>query len=197
MIADPPLSDGALQVMVALAPVPDPATPSGADGALAGVTAADAVEAAADVPVALLAVAENLYAVPLVSGEIEQLVPGESTVQVCAGESGFPELSSAVTVYEDGVPPELGGVIVIVAPPFVGVAVGVPGVPGNAIVHWAVNVLFEVTFEMTVEAFVVVAPSLQPANVNPDLVGPAAVVKLWLYSTLACVGVEPEPPLSE
>ena len=178
MIADPPLSDGALQVTVALAPVPEPATPSGADGALAGVTAADADEAAADVPVALLAVAENLYSVPLVNGEIEQLVPGETTVQVCAGDSGFPELSSAVTVYEEGVPPELGGVIVIVAPPFPGVAVGVPGVPGSAIVHCAVNVLLEVTFEILVEAFVVVAPSLQPANVNPDLVGSAAVVKL-------------------
>ena len=175
-MADPPLSDGALQVTVALAPVPDPATPRGADGALAGVTAADAVEAAAEVPVELLAVAENLYSVPLVNGEIEQLVPGEMTVQVCAGERGFPELLSAVTVYDEGVPPELGGVIVIVAPPFPGVAVGVPGVPGNAIVHWAVNVLFEVTFEMLVEALVVVAPSLQPLKVNPFLVGAGAVM---------------------
>ena len=81
-------------------------------------------------------------------------------------------------MYEEGVPPELGGVIVIDAPPFPGVAVGVPGVPGNAIVHCAVNVLFDVTFEMFVEAFVVVAPSLQPAKVNPDLDGAAAVVKL-------------------
>jgi hypothetical protein len=175
--ADPPLSDGALQVTVALAPVPEPATPSGADGALAGVTADDADDAAADVPVVLLAVAENLYSVPLVRGEIEQLVPGETTVQVCAGDSGFPELSSAVTVYDDGVPPVLGAEIVIVAPPFPGVAVGVPGVPGSAIVHWAVSVLFAVTFEMLVDAFVVVAPSLQPAKVNPDLVGAAAVVK--------------------
>ena len=66
----------------------------------------------------------------------------------------------------------------IVAPPFPGVAVGAPGTPGTAIVHCAVNVLLEVTFEILVEAFVVVAPSLQPANVNPDLVGSAAVVKL-------------------
>jgi hypothetical protein len=175
--ADPPLSAGALQVTVALAPVPDPATPRGADGALAGVIPAEAVELEAEVPVALLAVAENLYSVPFVNGDIEQLVPGETTVQVCAGESGFPELSSAVTVYEEGVPPVLGAEIVIVAPPFPGVAVGVPGVPGTAMVHWAVNVLFEVTFEILVEAFVVVAPSLQPANVNPDLVGAAAVVK--------------------
>ena len=85
----------------------------------------------------------------------------------------------------------------IVAPPFSGVAVGVPGTPGTAIVHCAVSVLFAVTFEILVEAFVVVAPSLQPAKVNPDLVGAAAVVKLWLYSTLACVGAEPAPPLSE
>ena len=66
----------------------------------------------------------------------------------------------------------------IVALPFPGAAVGMPDVPGSAIVHWAVKVLFEVTFEMLVEAFVVVAPSLQPANVKPDLVGSAAVVKL-------------------
>ena len=85
----------------------------------------------------------------------------------------------------------------IVALPFPGVAVGIPGTPGTAIVHWAVNVLFEVTFEILVEAFIVVAPSLQPAKVNPDLVGAVAVVKLWLYSTLACVGAEPAPPLSE
>ena len=85
----------------------------------------------------------------------------------------------------------------IVALPFPGVAVGIPGTPGTAIVHWAVNVLFEVTFEILVEAFIVVAPSLQPAKVNPDLVGAGAVVNPRLCSTFACVGVEPEPPLSE
>ena len=85
----------------------------------------------------------------------------------------------------------------IVAEPFPGVAVGVPGTPGTAIVHCAVSVLFAVTFEMLVEALVVVAPSLQPPKVNPDLVGAVAVVKLWLYSTLACVSAEPAPPLSE
>jgi hypothetical protein len=80
--ADPPLSDGALHVTVALAPVPDPATPRGADGALAGVTATDAADADAEVPLAFVAVAENLYEVPFVSGEIAQLVPGVITVQV-------------------------------------------------------------------------------------------------------------------
>ena len=73
----------------------------------------------------------------------------------------------------------------IVAEPFPGVAVGVPGTPGTAIVHCAVSVLFAVTFEMLVEALVVVAPSLQPAKVNPDLVGAAAVVKPRLCSTFA------------
>ena len=82
MITDPPLFDGALQVTVALAPVPDPATPSGADGALAGVTEADAVELDVEVPLAFVAVAENLYEVPFVNGEIAQLVPGAITVQV-------------------------------------------------------------------------------------------------------------------
>jgi hypothetical protein len=64
-----------------------------------------------------------------------------------------------------------------VAEPFPGVAVGVPGIPGAEMVHCAVSVIFPETFVIRVEAFVVVAPSLQPVNVNPDLVGVAAVVK--------------------
>ena len=64
----------------------------------------------------------------------------------------------------------------MVAPPFEGIAVGVPGIPGAAMVHWAVNVLLPERFEISVEAFVVVAPSLQPVNVYPFLVGAAAVV---------------------
>jgi hypothetical protein len=48
------------------------------------------------------------------------------------GESTFPELSNAVTVYEAGDPPELGAATVIVACPSPATAVGVPGVPGAA-----------------------------------------------------------------
>ena len=62
------------------------------------------------------------------------------------------------------------------AEPFPGVAAGVPGIPGAEIVHCAVSVMFPETFEMRVEALVVVAPSLQPVNVNPDFVGEDAVV---------------------
>ena len=63
------------------------------------------------------------------------------------------------------------------AEPFPGVAVGVPGIPGAEIVHCAMRVIFPETFEIRVEAFVVVAPSLHPVNVNPLLVGATADVK--------------------
>jgi hypothetical protein len=83
-----------------------------------------------------------------------------------------------------------------VAEPFPGVAVGVPGTPGAEIVHCAVNVMFPEIFEMRVEALVVVAPSLQPVNVNPVLVGVAAVVNDPPDETFACVGVVPTPPFN-
>ena len=72
----------------------------------------------------------------------------------------------------------LGAEIVIVALPFPGATVGVPGTPGTAIVHCAVKVKLLVTFEIAVAALVVVAPSLHPVKVNPDFVGAVAVVKL-------------------
>lgn len=99
-----------------------------------------------------------------------------------------------MTVYEEGVPPVLGAVIVIVAPPFPGAAVGIPGVPGSAMVHCAVSVMFPETPVISVDAFVVVAPLLQPAKVNPDLVGAAAVVNDPPEATFACVGAVPAPP---
>ena len=88
----------------------------------------------------------------------------------------------------------VGAAIVIVAEPFPGVAVGVPGIPGAAIVHCAVRVIFPETLVIEVDAFVVVAPSLQPAKVNPDLVGAAAVVNEPPEATFACVGAVPAPP---
>ena len=82
-----------------------------------------------------------------------------------------------MTVYEEGVPPVVGSTIVIVAEPFPGAAVGVPGIPGAAIVHCAVNVLLVVTLETDVEGLITDAPSLQPLKVKPFLVGAVAVVK--------------------
>ena len=67
---------------MALPPVPDPATPSGADGTLAGVTAIEADEDEAEVPVVFVAVAVNVEGVPFVKGEIVQLVAGAVTVHV-------------------------------------------------------------------------------------------------------------------
>ena len=150
-------------------PVPVPLTPEGAEGTPAGVTAEELVEAEGEFPAVFVAVAVNVYAVPFVRGAIVQLVPGATTVQVAPP-------GDAVTVYEEGVPPVAGAAIVIVAEPFPGAAVGVPGMPGVEMVHCAVSVMFPDTFEMRVEAFVVVAPSLQPVNVNPVFVGVAAVV---------------------
>ena len=49
---------------------------------------------------------------------------------------------------------------------------------------------------MLVSALVVVAPSLQPANVNPDLDGATAVVNESPEGTFPCVGVVPLPPFN-
>jgi len=170
-------------------PVPVPLTPEGADGTPAGVTDAEEVEAEAELPAVFVAVEVNVYAVPFVNGAIVQLVPGETMVQVAPP-------GDAVTVYEEGVPPEVGAAIVIVAEPFPGVAVGIPGIPGAEMVHCAVSVMFPETFEISVAAFVVVAPSLQPVNVNPVLVGVAAVVNDPPDETFACVGAVPTPPFN-
>ena len=118
-----------------------------------------------------------------------QLVLGAVTVHVAPP-------GDAVTVYEDGVPPVVGGEIVIVALPFPGAAVGVPGVPGSAIVHCAVKVLFEVTFVTEAPALLKSAPSLQPLKVKPFLLGAAATKKPRPCDTFACVGAVPEPPFS-
>lgn len=57
------------------------------------------------------------------SPETTHEVAGTVTVQV-------PPAGLDVTVYDDGVPPELGGVIDTVAEPAPAIAVGVPGTPG-------------------------------------------------------------------
>jgi hypothetical protein len=82
-------------------------------GAAIGVALEEAVEAL-EVPAPFVAVAENLYAVPFVKLVITHEPLAPVTGQVLAGERAFPELSSAVTVYEVGVPPLLGATTVTV-----------------------------------------------------------------------------------
>ncbi len=74
-----------------------------------------------------------------------QLVAGDNTVHVAPP-------GDAVIVYEEGVPPDDGGVTVTIALLSPGTAVGAPGVPGTAIVHWAVKVLLAVTLVIDVPA---------------------------------------------
>jgi hypothetical protein len=72
-------------------------------GALAGVVLNDAIEDA-DVPVAFVAVDVNVYEVPLLKPVIVHEPLDPVTVQVAPpGE--------AVTVYEVGTPPDVGGVV--------------------------------------------------------------------------------------
>jgi hypothetical protein len=66
-----------------------------------------------------------------------QEVAGEITVHVAPP-------GDAVTVYEVGVPPEVGATTVIVAFPSPTETVGVPGVPGAATFQIAVKVTFAV-----------------------------------------------------
>jgi hypothetical protein len=96
MIAAPPLSAGAVNVMVAWVLPRDALTPVTADGLPAGVTAADESEAA-ELAVVFVATTLNLYEVPFVSVENVQEVAGAITVHVSDGDIGFPEESSAVT----------------------------------------------------------------------------------------------------
>ncbi len=60
MIAEPPLLSGTLHEIVAELPVPDPVTPRGDMGTLAGVTAADAADADIESPVVFDAVVVNV-----------------------------------------------------------------------------------------------------------------------------------------
>jgi hypothetical protein len=66
VIALPPLEAGVVQVTVACALPAVAVTPVGAPGTVMGVTEFDVAEAG-PVPTALVAVAVNVYAVPLVS----------------------------------------------------------------------------------------------------------------------------------
>ena len=94
-------------------------------------------------PAALVATAENLYAVPFVSPSMTQLVAAGVTIQVSGPGTGFPDASSAVTVYEVTAPlrdvPDAEDVIVIVALSLPATAVKV-GVAGRSVVHCAYKI---------------------------------------------------------
>jgi hypothetical protein len=72
-------------------------------GALAGVALNEATDDA-DVPVAFVAVEVNVYEVPLLKPVIVQEPLDPLTVQVAPP-------GDAVTVYEVGTPPDVGGVV--------------------------------------------------------------------------------------
>ena len=97
----------------------------GAVAAGAGLTEPDAPDPL-DVPATLVAVAENVYGVPLVRPVTVHEVAGLVTVQVRPP-------GADVTVYEAGAPP-VPGATVTVAEPSPATAVGVGGVPGAVIV---------------------------------------------------------------
>jgi len=106
---------------------PSPATAVGAGGmpgAAIGLTELDDADPP-DVPVALVAVAENVYARPLVRPATVHEVAGLVTVQV-----RLP--GNAVTVYEAGAPPAPAPTVTV-AEPSPATAVGAGGVPGAAI----------------------------------------------------------------
>jgi hypothetical protein len=109
-------------------------TDAGAPGTVAGVTAADAADAA-DEPTALLATTLYVYAVPFVSGETKQETAGAVAVQVPA--TVVPSGAYAVTVYEViGEPPFptalfAGAIKETVACPFSTVATGEVGALGT------------------------------------------------------------------
>jgi len=108
---------------------PSPATAVGAGGvpgAASGLTEPDAADEP-EVPPVLVAVAANVYGVPLVSPVTVQEVAGLVTVHV--RPSGV-----EVTVYEAGAPPLPEAVTVTVAEPSPPTAVGAGGVPGAGIV---------------------------------------------------------------
>jgi hypothetical protein len=168
-IAGPPVDAGATKETVA-DPFPTVAvTPVGASGLPAGVIAAEV--AAAEVPVELVAVTLNVYAVPFVNGETEQEVAGAVIVQL-------PPVGEDVTVYEAGSPPPLPAATVTVAPPSDPETDEIVGVTGIAIFHCAINVLFALPIVVAEPATRFVVPLLHPSNVNPERENPVAASKL-------------------
>ena len=132
VIGDPPSDDGAVNVTVAVGgPVEDTAPMPGWPGTVAGVTDADATDAA-EVPGAVfVAVAVNVYAVPFVRPVTGHDPEAPVTVHVPPETAG-----DAVTVYEVGAPPRVPSVAVPAATVTVtlespATPVGLAGVPGG------------------------------------------------------------------
>ena len=94
-----------------------------------------------------------------------QLVAGAITVQVRAGERGFPAASNAVTVYEEGVPPVPASAadtsMLPKAFPAVAVTTGASGAAG---VHTAVREVLAAGTVYVVAGAIVVVPVDQPLN---------------------------------
>jgi hypothetical protein len=131
VIALPPLNAGGVKETVAVSSPTVVINDVGAPGTVAALTAIDAVEVS-EMPIAFVAVATYLYSVPFVSPVIVQLVVGALTVHVLFGDSGLPDASSAVTVYEVIAEPPLfcGAVNETTADAFAVVAVTPVGGPG-------------------------------------------------------------------
>ena len=132
--AVPPLDDGAVQVTVADAIPLVAVTPLGAGGAVAGVAAAEAVDAV-PVPEALMAATVNVYEVPFFSPVKAHVVevPVSKVEQVAGvGTAGLEVTAYPVTVE----PPLLEGVgstqVIVDAAFWLEVAVTPIGVPGTA-----------------------------------------------------------------
>ncbi len=126
VIGDPPSDEGAVNATSAVAPpVTTTAPMPGLPGVPRGVTGCEAPDTA-EVPPLFVAVAVNVYAVPLVSPVTSQDPDAPETVHVLAA------LPTAVTLYDAGVPPAVRAATVTVTLPSPTATVGVAGAPGAA-----------------------------------------------------------------
>ena len=132
MIADPPLFEGVVNEIDALASPADPTTLVGAFGTVDGVTAEDAVDST-EVPIPFVALTLNVYASPFVSPVIEQVSVG--AVEVHVPTALLLELY-AVAVYPVMADPRLsdGSSHEIAAEPLDAVAVTFRGALGAALI---------------------------------------------------------------
>jgi hypothetical protein len=126
VIGDPPSDEGAVNAISAVVPpVAATAPMPGLPGVPRGVADCEGPDAA-EVPALFVAVAVNVYAVPLVSPVTSQDPDAPDTVHVLAA------LPTAVTLYDAGVPPAVGAATVTVTLPSPTATVGLAGAPGAA-----------------------------------------------------------------
>ena len=124
VIGDPPSDEGAVNATSAVVPpVAATAPMPGLPGVPRGVTDCEGPDTA-EVPPLFVAVAVNVYAVPLVSPVTSQDPDAPETVHVLAA------LPAAVTLYDAGVPPAVGAATVTVTLPSPTATVGVAGASG-------------------------------------------------------------------